>query len=208
MIDETAVVLENVIMAPDCSVGKFCFLGKAVSEEGTPKQLRIGRGAVIRSHTVIYEGNVIGDALQTGHFVLIREDNEIGDDVSIGSGSNIEHHVKIGDSVRIHSRVFVPEFSVLQDGCWLGPNVVITNARYPRSRNVKENLRGAIIESGARIGANATLLPGITVGSGALVGAGSVVTKDVPPRMVVCGNPARVIKSIDDIEEYREMTSE
>lgn len=135
---------------------------------------------------------------------MIREGNDIGDDVSIGSHSIVEHHVKIGSGVRLHSNVFVPEYSILEDGCWLGPNVVITNARYPRSPHAKEHLQGAIVRRGAKIGANATLLPGVVIGENALVGAGAVVVEDVPPNSVVVGNPARIIKTITDIAEYRE----
>ncbi len=92
---------------------------------------------------------------------------------------------------------------MLEDDCWIGPNVVITNARYPRSPHVKEQLCGATVRRGAKIGANATLLPGVTIGANALVGAGAVVTHDVPEGAVVAGNPAHVIKRIEEIEEYR-----
>jgi acetyltransferase-like isoleucine patch superfamily enzyme len=148
---------------------------------------------------VIYAGNRIGKGFQTGHGALVREENTIGDDVSIGSGSIVEHHVKIGNRVRLHSNVFVPEFSVLEDDCWLGPNVVLTNARYPRSPKVKEQLAGSRIKRGAKIGANVTILPGVTIGEDALIGAGSVVTKDVPAGAVVAGNPARLIKMISEL---------
>ena len=159
----------------------------------------IGDSAVIRSHTVIYSGNQIGTGFQTGNKVNIREFNEIGDNVSVGTLSVIEHHVKIGNGVRIHTQVFVPEFTVIEDGAWLGPNVVITNAKYPLSPGVKESLQGPIIKENAKIGANATLLPGVIIGRNALVGAGSVVVKDVPDGAVVVGNPAKVIKVISDL---------
>lgn len=191
-------------LGADAHIGDFAIVGEPPrGKQPGELETRIGARAVIRSHSVIYAGNVIGDDFETGHGVLVREENEIGDHVSIGSHAVVEHHVKIGNHVRLHTNVFVPEYSVLEDGCWLGPNVVLTNARYPLSRDAKQNLCGPIIQRGAKIGANATLLPGITVGANALVGAGAVVTRDVPAGAVVAGNPARVIKRIEEIEEYR-----
>ncbi len=181
-------------------IGEFVLIGVAPRGKN-PGELEtvVGTGAVIRSHTVIYAGNVIGNNFQTGHGVMIRESNEIGDDVSVGTGSVVEHHVKIGNAVRVHSQVFIPEFSTLEDGCWLGPNVVLTNAKYPLSRGVKEHLVGPVIKKRAKVGANSTLLPGVVIGADALVGAGSVVTKDVPDRTVVAGNPAKVIGNIGEL---------
>jgi len=166
--------------------------------EGDLKTI-IGNGAHIRSHTVIYAGNKIGEKFQTGNKVNIRELNEIGDNVSIGTLSVIEHHVRIGNNVRIHSQVFVPEYSVLEDGAWLGPNVVLTNAKYPLSPEVKKALKGPVIKRGAKIGANVTILPGVIIGENALIGAGSVVVKDVPDDVVLVGNPARIIRNISEL---------
>ena len=159
----------------------------------------IGNDAFIRSHTVIYGGNRIGDRFQTGHGAMIREENDIGNDVSVGTGSVIEHHVVIGGGVRIHSHAFIPEFTILEPDCWIGPNVVLTNAKYPRSPRAKVTLKGPVIRRSAKIGANATILPGIAIGEHSLVGAGSVVTKDVPAGVVVAGNPARIIKHLADL---------
>jgi acetyltransferase-like isoleucine patch superfamily enzyme len=102
----------------------------------------------------------------------------------------------------LHSNVFVPEMSVLEDDSWLGPNVVLTNARYPASPSAKEELIGPHIERGAKIGANTTILPGVRIGAFALVGAGSVVTSDVPAGVVVVGNPSRIVKQVSDIHAY------
>lgn len=159
----------------------------------------IGENSYIRSHTVIYAGNKIGSNFQTGHHVMIRELNKIGDDVSIGTNSVIEHHITIGDNVRIHSNAFIPEFSTLEDGVWIGPNVVLTNAYHPLCPKAKECLKGPTICKNAKIGANATLLPDIRIGENSLIGAGSVVTKDVPPNTVLAGNPAKIIKKIDEL---------
>ncbi len=201
---KSARMFARVEFGADAIIGDFVIAGQPPrGKRAGELETRIGARAVIRSHTVIYAGNVIGDDFQTGHGALVREENQIGNNVSIGSHTIVEHHVTIGDNVRLHSNVFVPEFSVLEDNCWLGPNVVVTNARYPQSRTAKENLKGAHIKRGAKIGANATLLPGVTIGENALVGAGAVVVNDVPDGAAVVGNPARVIKQVQEIEDYR-----
>jgi acetyltransferase-like isoleucine patch superfamily enzyme len=196
-VPPTSVIYAGVAWKSEPVLGPFVIVGEpARGRRPGDVPTVIGAGAHIRSHTVIYGGNRIGDCFQTGHSVLLREDNVIGDDVSIGSGSIVEHHVRIGHGVRLHSNVFVPEFSVLEDGCWIGPNVVFTNAKYPQSPNVKSALIGPHVEAGAKVGANATVLPGVRIGRGALIGAGAVVSKDVPPGAVVIGNPARQINDI------------
>ncbi len=161
--------------------------------------LVIGPTARFRSHTVIYAGSRIGARFQTGHGALVRERVDIGDDCSVGTGSVVEFEVSMGAGVRLHSKVFVPEHSVLEDGAWLGPNVVLTNSKHPKSARAKETLLGVRIGKNAKIGANSTLLPGIVVGDDALVGAGSVVTRDVPAGAVVAGNPARVVGHVKDL---------
>src|SRR6185436_3475121 len=183
---------DNVVLGEGSVVEDFCIIGTPPRgvEQGA-LLTSIGDGGVIRSHTVIYAGNVIGRAFQTGNKVNIRESNRIGNNVSIGTLSVIEHHVDIADNVRIHTQVFIPEFSTLEEGCWIGPNVVFTNAKYPLSPGVKDALAGPVIRRGAKIGANVTLLPGVVIGENALVGAGSVVVHDVPAGSVVVGNPAR-----------------
>jgi acetyltransferase-like isoleucine patch superfamily enzyme len=194
----------NVSIGEGTVIGPFVVIGEPPrGAEPGALATRIGPAAVIRSHTVIYAGNVIGARFQTGHAVLLRELNQVGDDVSIGSHSIIEHHVILGARVRIHSNVFIPEFSVLEEDAWVGPCVVFTNARYPRGRDVKETLAGPRLLAGAKIGANATLLPGVTIGRGALVGAGAVVVRDVPDGAVVVGNPAVIIKQVQEIAAYR-----
>jgi acetyltransferase-like isoleucine patch superfamily enzyme len=205
-VHPTTILFGPVRLGGGTVVGPFCLLAEGYRPQtGESGALRIGAGATIRSHSVLYWGSVIGDRFHAGHGVLVREEVEVEDDVSIGSHSVVEHHVMIGPGVRLHSNVFVPEYTRLDAGCWIGPNVVMTNARYPRSRGVKDSLRGPTIEAGAKVGANATLLPGITIGADALVGAGAVVTKDVAARDVMVGNPARVIGRLDDIEDYTQV---
>ena len=183
----TAVICDDTILGDGAVVGPYCVLGC----DGDSGPLEIGSSAMIRSHTVIYRGCQIGSGFQTGHGVLVREDTLIGDGVSVGSHTVIEHHVRLADGVRLHSGCFVPEHSVLEAGAWIGPGVIVTNARYPNRSDTKDNLEGVHIEQGAVVGAGAVLLPGVTIGAGALVGAGAVVVGDVAPDTTVVGNPAR-----------------
>ena len=200
-----SLIYPGTTVGPGSSVGPFVVIGEpARGRSAGERPTVVGARAVIRSHTVIYDGNAIGDDFQAGHGVLVREDNQIGDMVSIGSHSVIEHHVQIGDRVRIHSNTFIPERSVLEPECWVGPCVTVTNARYPNAPNTKDKLEGVYIERQARIGAGAVLLPGVRIGRSALVGAGAVVTRDVPPLSIVVGNPAHVVGSIDQIPDYQD----
>ncbi|MBJ7596319.1 MAG: N-acetyltransferase [Candidatus Dormibacteraeota bacterium] len=191
----------NVDLGEGVEVDDFCVLGRPGQSTHPGTRTTIGRDGLLRSHTVIYAGVRIGDRFQSGHGVLIREFTRIGDDCSIGTSSVIEFSVVIGDRVRLHSLCFVPEHSVLEDACWLGPGVVLTNSRYPASVRSKQTLSPVHVGTGARIGANVTVLPGVTIGSGAFVGAASVVTHDVPPRMLVVGSPARVRGPVDALRD-------
>ena len=196
----TYKLYNNVLLGAGTVVEDFSIIGAPPrGKRDGELPTTIGDDSVIRSHTVIYAGNVIGAHFQTGNKVNIRESNRIGNNVSIGTLSVIEHHVEIADNVRIHTQVFIPEYSVLEEGCWIGPNVVFTNAKYPVSPGVKDSLVGPIIRKGAIIGANVTLLPGVTIGERALIGAGSVVVRDVPAGAVVVGNPARVTRQISEL---------
>ena len=189
-ISETAVIHPNVQLGNGCTVEDYVVLGAPVRGTDPFPPTIIGENCIIRSHTVIYAGNRIGDNFQTGNKTNIREFNEIGDDVSIGTLSVVEHHVKIGNGSRIHSQVFIPEYSVLKERAWLGPNVVLTNARYPMTRHTKNDLNGPVIEEGGKVGANSTVLPGVVIGKGSLVGAGSLVSKNTEALGIYFGAPA------------------
>ena len=200
MIAASAVVYSNVHLGSNVTIDEFCIVGCPPRDAAAGElETVIGDNAVIRSHSVIYAGNTIGKDFQTGHHVFIRERNQIGERVSVGTHGVIEHHVRIANGVRIHSRVFIPEFCVLHENCWIGPGAVLTNAKYPASPNVKNELRGVVVGSGAKIGANATILPGVNIGAGSLVGAGAVVTRDVAAGNVVAGNPARPAGLVTDL---------
>jgi acetyltransferase-like isoleucine patch superfamily enzyme len=194
-------VADGVELGDNVVVEEFCLVGKHIGNAGGdgPARTVIGANSTLRSHTVLYAGSTIGERFQTGHHALVRECNTIADNVSIGSLSVVEHHVTIGVGVRIHSQCFIPEFSVLEDGAWIGPRVTLTNAPFPRCPDVAKCLKGVYVGKDARVGANVTILPGVRIGERALIGAGAVVTKDVAPGMVVVGAAARPVKSIDEL---------
>ena len=164
--------------------------GRKIPDE----HLTLGKDAVLRSGTVIYAGSKIGDGFQTGHSTVVREQNILGDNVWIWSNSMIDYGCVIGSRVRIHANVYIAQFTVIEDDVFIAPCVAIANDKFPVSA---EGLRGPTIKRGARIGINVTLLPGVIIGEGALVGAGSVVTRDVPAHSVVAGNPAREMRVQD-----------
>jgi acetyltransferase-like isoleucine patch superfamily enzyme len=199
-MNNTSIHFLNVALASDINIEDYVIIGKPptdISDGELPTS--IGARSLIRSHSVIYSGVMIGNTFQSGHHVTIREHTKIGNNVSIGTGCVIEHHVVLHNNVRLHSNVFIPEYCILHDNCWVGPNVVFTNSRYPASINSKDSLIGVTVMESARIGANVTILPGLTIGNDSLIGAGSVVVKDVAEGDVVAGNPAKKIGCIKDL---------
>ena len=204
-IDPTARILANVSLGENGYIDFNVLLGKPPrgKEEGE-LPLVIGRNATIRPFTTIYAGNTIGDDFQTGQGASIRENNVIGNNVSVGTNAVLEFDNKIGNNVRIHSLAFL-EMVTVEDDVFIGPNVVFTDDPHPMGcPKYKECLGGATVKRLARIGANCTILPGVTIGENTLIGAGSVVTKDIPDGVVAAGSPARVIKSVDELACYPE----
>jgi acetyltransferase-like isoleucine patch superfamily enzyme len=194
-VSPLSFVADEVVLGENVVIEELCVIGRHTG----PAPTIIGANSTLRTHTVMYAGNTIGERFSTGHHVLIRELNTIGDNVSIGSLSVVEHHVSIGDGVRIHSQCFIPEYSVLEPGAWIGPRVTLTNAPFPRCPDVSKCLKGVTVGRDARVGANVTILPGVHIGERALIGAGAVVTKDVPAGAVIVGTAAKQVKSIEDL---------
>ena len=128
------------------------------------------------------------------------EENFIGDDFSLWSNSTVDYGCVIGNRVKIHHNVYVAQYTTIEDDVFLAPGVMIANDPHPGCAKSKQCMKGPTIRRGAQIGVNATILPFVIIGERALVGAGSVVTKDVPPGAVVRGNPARVAGHIDELK--------
>lgn len=201
------VIYDNVIIGKDAIIDGPCVIGKPPSGrlEG---ELRtsIGAGCHIRPFTVIYAGSRLGDRLQTGQGACVRENNMIGNNVVIGTNAVLEPGNRVGNNTRVHTGCFLECATIGQD-VFIGPNTVFTDDPHPPCPRFRDCVGGARVEDGAKIGANTTILPGVTVGELSLVGAGSVVTKDVPSKSVVAGNPAKVVAGIDGLVCRKEFFS-
>jgi acetyltransferase-like isoleucine patch superfamily enzyme len=202
-LGEGSRIMENVILGyPDRELlDKMGREGEDI--ESHPYQGVItGENALVRSGTVIYCNVRTGNYFQTGHNVLIRKNTSIGDKVLIGTNTVIEGNVVIGNRVSIQSNVYIPTNSVIEDFVFIGPNAVLTNDKYPL-RTKRSKLKGPVLRKGASIGANSTILPGIEIGEGAMVAAGTIVTKNVPPWKLAIGAPAKII----DLPEHMRKTN-
>jgi acetyltransferase-like isoleucine patch superfamily enzyme len=194
MPGESAPRPDRVALTADEGV----IIGYPVSR-GSGGRLVLGAGARLRSGTTLYDGTVIGAGLQTGHGVVIREGCAIGDDVAIWSNSVIDYGCRIGSRVKIHCNCYVAQYTELDDDVFLAPGVTIANDLYPGDARSAEVMGGPRIGKAAQIGVNSTILPYVRIGAGSLIGAGSVVTRDIAPGMVAYGNPAAERGAIADL---------
>lgn len=168
-------------------------------DRGECGPLVLGAGARLRSGTVLYDGTTIGRGLQTGHGVVIREGCEIGDDVSVWSNTVVDYGCRIGDRVKIHCNCYVAQYTELEDDVFLAPGVTIANDLYPGDERSARLMAGPKIGAAAQIGVNVTILPFVRIGAGALIGSGSVVTRDIPAGVVAFGNPAVPRRAVSDL---------
>ncbi|RQG96171.1 acyltransferase [Natrarchaeobius oligotrophus] len=171
-------------------------VGYEYAEDSSPPV--IGADATIRSGTIVYDDVIVGDRFATGHHALIRELTEIGDDVLVGTKTVIDGRTEIGSSVSLQTGVYVPSQTTIGDHVFVGPHAVLTNDPYPIRQDVK--LTGPTLEDHVSIGANATLLPDVTIGRGSFVAAGAVVTEDVPEETLAVGAPARYERLPDSLQ--------
>jgi len=191
--------LDRLALGDGAQIDPTAIIGEMPERIVDDLQLRIGARACIRSGSVIYLGSRIGSDFASGHQVIVREENLIGDGVSLWSHSILDYGCRIGDRVKIHSGVYIPQFTVIEEDVFVAPGVIMGNDPHPGCEKSRECLRGPVIHRGARIGINVTVLPYVRIGEYALIGAGSVVTRDIPDRAVAVGNPARVRGRIEDL---------
>lgn len=200
-IDSNIIIRAGAHIGQGSAIGANCIIGEYQSDFYNDRkkhfhELFIGANSIIRSGTIIYSGSTIGDNFQTGHNVTVREDTIIGNHVSLGTLSDIQNHCTLGNYVRLHSNVFVPKLTQIDDCVWIFPHVVFTNDPTPPS----ENEIGAHVHSFSIISARALILPGVEIFGDSLVAAGAVVTKDVMEYSIVKGNPATYCGDVREIK--------
>jgi acetyltransferase-like isoleucine patch superfamily enzyme len=170
----------------DAQIHETAVVGHAY--DGAAEPTTLGDDCTVRAGTIIYRDVTAGNRLQTGHNALVREHTSLGDDVLVGTNTVIDGRTTIGSNVSLQTGVYVPTDTRIGDRVFVGPAAVLTNDPYPIRTDV--DLVGPTLEDDASVGANATILPGVTVGEGAFVAAGAVVIEDVPPETLAVGAPA------------------
>jgi acetyltransferase-like isoleucine patch superfamily enzyme len=203
-IHPTAVVHPGTVLGDDVTVMEHAVVGKqpALSPRSTTRRgalppTVIGAGTVVSSGAIVFAGSTIGQRVILGDQSCVRERVTIGDDVVLGRGSLIENDTSVGSMTRIQADAYVTAYSTLEEHVFIAPCVVTTNDNFMgRTEKRHALMKGPTIRRGARIGGGAVLCPGVEIGEEAFVGAGAVVTKDVPTRVVVVGNPARVLRAV------------
>jgi len=203
-IHQTAIVYPGTVLGEGVKVLEHAVVGKqpTLSPRSTAKReplppTRIGDGTVVSTGAVVFAGTAIGARVVLGDQSCVRERVTIGDDVVVGRGSLIENDTTVGTLTKIQAEAYITAYSTLEDNVFVAPCVVTTNDNFMgRTERRHELIAGPTIRRGARIGGGAVLCPGVEIGEEAFVGAGAVVTKDVPARKLVVGNPARVLRDV------------
>ena len=157
--------------------------------------LQIGDDAFVGAHSIIYVGAKLGNKVFVADLASIREDVVLEEGVIVGRGVTIENRCRVGEYTKIETEAYVTAYTVIEERCFIAPMVCMSNDNYlGRTEERFQHMKGAYIKRGARIGSNATLLPGITIGEEAVVGAGSVVTREIPSYETWVGAPARFLR--------------
>jgi acetyltransferase-like isoleucine patch superfamily enzyme len=203
-IHSSATVYPGTVLGAGVRVLENAVVGKqpSLSPRSTAKReplppTEIGDGTIVSTGAIVFAGTRIGARVVVGDQACVRERVEIGDDVVVGRGVLVENDTTIGALTKIQAEAYITAYSTLEENVFIAPCVVTTNDNFMgRTERRHELIEGPTIRRGARVGGGAVLCPGIVVGEEAYVGAGAVVTKDVEPRMLVVGNPARVLRSV------------
>ena len=222
-LGHNSVIHENVIIGTNCRIGSGVVIhpdsmignnvriddntviGKlpmkaalsAVTKEQTLTSCVIADDCMIGAMVVIYRGCILHSKVMVADMASLREDVEIGEYTIIGRGVTVENKVRVGSRCKLETEAYITALSEIGDGCFIAPEVTFTNDNFlGRTKERFKFHKGVTMKRGARIGANVTVLPGLTLGEDALVAAGSIVTRDVPARKIVLGSPAKVWRDV------------
>ena len=207
-IAASAIVYPGTVVGEGCRILDGAVVGKppTLSPRSTTKReelppAELGPGSVVSTGAIVFAGARIGARAIVGDQACVRERVTIGDDVVIGRGSLIENDTTVGALTKIQAMAYITSYSTLEDNVFIAPAVQTTNDNFMgRTEKRHALVRGPTIRRGARFGGGAVLCPGVEIGEEAFVGAGAVVVHDVPPRVVVVGNPARVLRDVPEEE--------
>jgi acetyltransferase-like isoleucine patch superfamily enzyme len=207
-IAETAIVYPGTVIGDGCKILDYAVVGKqpSLSPRSTAKReplppTTIGDGTIVSAGAIVFAGSRIGARVILGDQSCVRERVTIGDDVVVGRGSLVENDTTIGALTKIQAEAYITAYSTLEESVFIAPCVVTTNDNFMgRTERRHELVKGPTIRRGARVGGGAILLPAVEIGEEAFVGAGALVTKNVPPRKLVVGSPARVLREVADEE--------
>jgi acetyltransferase-like isoleucine patch superfamily enzyme len=203
-IHPTAIVYPGTVLGDGVKVLEYAVVGKqpVLSPRSTAKRdplppAELGAGTIVSTGAVVFAGTKVGERVIIGDQSCVRERVTIGADVVLGRGSLVENDTTIGALTKIQADAYITAYSTLEENVFIAPRVVTTNDNFMgRTERRHELIAGPTIRRGARVGGGAILCPGVEIGEEAFVGAGAVVTKDVPPRMLVVGNPAKVLREV------------
>jgi acetyltransferase-like isoleucine patch superfamily enzyme len=196
------------VIGEGCKILDYAVVGKqpTLSPRSTAKRedlppLELGAGTIVSTGAVVFAGTTVGERVIVGDQSCIRERCSIGDDVVLGRGSFVENDTSVGALTKIQAHAYITAYSTLEDNVFIAPCVITTNDNFMgRTEKRHALMRGPTIRRGARVGGGAVLLPGIEIGEEAFIGAGAVVVRDVEPRTLMVGNPARRLRDVPDEE--------
>ena len=199
VIHEGTVIGGEARLQDGAVIGKPLALGqRSAASRQTPAPAEVGAGATVCAGAVVVEGAVVGDGAVIGDQAHVRERAVIGEQSVLGRGSAVDNDVRVGARVRIQTGCYLTAFSVVEDDVFVAPGVTLTNDDTMGRHGPGHELRGATLRRACRVGGGAVLVPGVEVGEEAYVAAGAVVVADVPPRAVVMGVPARVVREVPE----------
>jgi UDP-2-acetamido-3-amino-2,3-dideoxy-glucuronate N-acetyltransferase len=206
------VVHDNTVIGEGCVIEDHAVLAKRPrlasdsSARGDVGRLTLGERVTVCQGAIIFAGATVGDGAILGDQSFVRERSVIGARSVIGRGSVVDNDVRVGARARVQTGVYLTAFSVVEDDVFVGPGATTTNDDTMSRHAPQTALRGSTLRRACRVGGGAVLTPGVEIGEEAYVAAGAVVTRDVPPRKVVMGVPARVVREVQEedlLERWR-----